>query len=131
MKPNTFVERRGLQEINKETEEVIDYNLFPEQEQMGFKKIKAKVKKARGGGADMTIKTLGENWDEWKDMVASLDDAEREEIAEKFEDACTGAGDAIQAATAEEFDGEAKSWSPEDKDAFANLLCPEYFECEE
>ena len=112
-------------------EEVIDYNLFPEQEQMGFKKIKAKVKKARGGGADMTIKTLGENWDEWKEQIGGLDEAERNALAEKFEDACTGAGDAIQLDTAEEFEGESKGWSSDDKDAFAGLLCPEYFECEE
>ena len=98
---------------------------------MGFKKIKAKVKKARGGGPDMTIKTLAENWDEWKASIADLDDATKESIVEKFEDACTGAGDAICADTVEEFQGEANAWNSDDKEAFAKILVPEYFECEE
>ena len=98
---------------------------------MGFKKIKAKVKKARGGGPDMTIKTLAENWDDWKTSIGELSDAEREALSEKFEDACSGAGDAIMAADPKEFEGETKGWSPEDKETFCSLLVPEYFECDE
>ena len=41
---------------------------------MGFKKIKPKVKKARGGDA---IIDLGDNWEEWKASINDLDDAEK------------------------------------------------------
>ena len=98
---------------------------------MGFKKIKAKVKKARGGGPDMTIKTLSENWDEWKESIAGLDDAERDALMAQFDDACTGAGDALQADDPVEFTGEASGWGKEDKEKFCALLCPDYFECED
>ena len=82
---------------------------------MGFKKIKAKVKKARGGGPDATGETLAENWDEWKASFAEMDEGEREALVEKFEDACTGSGDALGSETAQEFTGEASSWPADDK----------------
>ena len=97
---------------------------------MGFKKIKAKVKKARGGGPDATVETLAENWDEWKASFGELNDDEKSELVDKFEDACTGAGDALAADSAAEFTGEASSWAAEDKQKFHDLLVPDYFELE-
>ena len=56
------------------------------------------------------FEAAAENWDEWKASISELDDATKDSIVEKFEDACTGAGDAICADTAEEFQGEANGW---------------------
>ena len=61
----------------------------------------------------------------------AMEEDERKAMAEKFEDACTGAGDAILADTAKDFEGEAGEWSAEDKENFKNVLVPEYFEFEE
>ena len=96
---------------------------------MGFKKICKRHKRARGGGPDMIIKTLSENWDEWKGSLADLSEKEREDMMSQFDDACTGAGDALQADDPVEFTGEANCWGKEEKEAFCKLLSPAYFEC--
>ena len=90
---------------------------------MGFKTIKPKIKKARGGDA---IADLGENWDEWKASFNGLNDEEKTALVDKFEEACPGAGDAIVLDDAKEFIGEASCWSAEEKEAFKNILVPEY-----
>ena len=96
---------------------------------MVFKKINAKAKRGRGGGPDMIIKTLAENWDEWKGSLADLSVKERDDMITEFDCACTGAGDALQADDPVEFTGEASGWGKEDKEAFCKVLSPAYFEC--
>merc|ERR1712113_601447 len=96
-------------------------NLFLDKQSehtMPFKKIKAKVKKARGAGEDALLATLEENWDDWKGSLADLSPDELEALKAKFEDACTDAGEAICLPTGDEFSGTYKEWSAEDRVEF-------------
>ena len=97
---------------------------------MGFKKIKAKVKHARGAGPDLILKTLKENFGNWQEALKELSEAEKTELIDKFDGAVEGSGDAI---TGERSDLEMAEtdWGPEDKAAFCKALCPEYFEVED
>ena len=97
---------------------------------MPFTKIKVRPKKVKGSVPCITIETLAENWDEWRANFAELDAGEKATMIDKFEDACTGAGDALAADSAAEFTGEASSWAAEDKQKFHDLLVPDYFELE-
>ena len=91
----------------------------------GWKKIKPRPRTNRGCDA---IADLAENWNEWKSSISALSDEERTALEDKFEEACSGAGDAIVLDDAKEFIGEASSWSAEDKEAFKSILIPEYLE---
>merc|ERR1712083_634458 len=106
-------------------------NLFLDKQSehtMPFKKIKAKVKKARGAGEDALLATLEENWEDWKGSLAAMDADELEALKEKFEEACTDAGEAITVDSAKEFSSTHKAWSPDDRVEFCKVLAPEYFE---
>ena len=97
---------------------------------MGFKKIKAKVKHARGAGPDLILKTLKDNYGNWEEALKELSDAERNELTDKFDSAVPGSGDAIVGDKGD-FEMAETDWGPEDKEAFCKILTPEYFEVEE
>ena len=96
---------------------------------MKWKRLSARIRRVRGSGADATIKCLGENWDEWKAAMQAIDDEERQAMCDKFEEACSGAGEAITYETSIEFHGEADSWNAVDKEAFEKILLADYFDC--
>ena len=62
---------------------------------MGFKKIKAKVKHARGAGPDLILKTLKDNYEVWEEGIKEMTDAERTEMNGKFDAALGGSGEAL------------------------------------
>ena len=97
---------------------------------MGFKKIKAKVKHARGAGPDLILKSLKENFSAFEESMKGLSEAEQNEVRDKFEKVIEGAGDAVLG-DASEFEMTETDWSPEDKAKFCGLLCPDYFEVNE
>ena len=62
---------------------------------MGFKRLVAKVQHARGAGPDLIIKTLKENYNDWEGRVNELNDDEKNEFIVDFNNAVSGAGDAV------------------------------------
>ena len=94
---------------------------------MGFKKIKAKVKHARGAGPDLILKTLKENHADFMESLTSLDETEKNQLLDKFNAAGEGFGDAVFA-DKEDFEMTETDWDADAKAKFCNVLVPDYFE---
>ena len=97
---------------------------------MGFKKIKAKVKHARGAGPDLILKTFQENYGDWETSIKELNQDEKDELVEKFDKAVPESGNAITGDKSD-FDMALTDWGADEKAEFCKLLCPEYFEVED
>ena len=99
---------------------------------MGFGRHRVIAKAKRQRGQD-TIDQLKDNWDSWlANLNAQVKDEECakeiEQLQEKLNEAVADSGDVLFAETAEEFFGEANAWTAKEKQAFCDILCPNYFE---
>ena len=104
---------------------------------MVFRKIKAQKCMKRGTRTDgnyYVFEALINNWDEWRKSMLELTDDEQEMLAEKFEQACDGAGEAVLAEDAKvflKFYRQLHKRKNDDEDNFIAVLTPEYFVFEE
>ena len=98
---------------------------------MGFKfqKVSAKPKSGRGGAdAEMVLATLLDSWDKWNEAVQEMDDAERTEFAEAFNDIIDESGDALTGGDKSALEDAMIMWDSSQKEPLVKFLCPEYFE---
>ena len=51
---------------------------------MQFKKVKVRVKTARGAGPDFILKQFEESYAEWEASVAEMNDEDKAQLEEKF-----------------------------------------------
>ena len=97
---------------------------------MQFKKVKVRVKTARGAGPDFILKQFEESYADWEASVAEMNDADKEELEAKFNEVVEDLGtsliddkDSFLMAKAELKGNQIK--------AFTEALCPEFFEVTE
>merc|ERR1712084_104155 len=98
--------------------------------QMGFKKIKARVKNCRGAGPEFILKQFEENYDQWEEQIKDLDAKEKEELEEKFNTVVEDLGTALVDDKATFMMQKADLNNGQIK-TFTDALCPDYFEVED
>merc|ERR1719245_1626610 len=94
---------------------------------MQFKKVKVRVKTARGAGPDFVLKQFEESYDEWAASVAEMNDDDKQQLAEKFNEIVEDLGDAIIDDKDSFLVAKAELKNNQIK-AFTDALCPEFFE---
>ena len=94
---------------------------------MQFKKVKVRVKTARGAGPDFILKQFEESYEEWEASIKEMTEDDKAELEEKFNAVVEDLGsaliddkDSFLVAKAELKNNQIK--------AFTDALCPEFFE---
>ena len=100
---------------------------------MGFKfrRVTCKAKSGRGGADDeKVLNSLLESWDQWTSAVQEMEDAERTQFVDAFNDIVEDSGDAFTATDSDDLKYAITTWDDTDKREIVKFLSPEYFEVE-